>query len=417
MAGSTVITGGTYLLELSTGYDSSAFYLDDSTLNGTAVLDGDGTDYVDITPVVQNIGISRGRHKPLDVFGPGTMSVSISVPNSNRAYDPLNTSSAYYNQLTEQPGLAPLRQIRLSRNGEYLFTGRVTTYNQQYNMGGLTSYQIFAADDIYVLSQGSLPATATSSQTSSARITAVLTAAAYTGTTSLTASPTATLGAYNIASGTNVNAYLNRIQQAEQGRIFCSRTNVLTAQPRIGTTLAAPTVTFNDTNTATPYDNIVVEFDQQSVINNSNITIESGGTLQNASDADSISQYFKQTEAITDSLLSSDAQAATLASYLLYPIPKPRFTNVSTTFASLTDAQKNTLAPIEIGQTVTITKSFTSGTPTAVTQDLAIEGIDHVIDMNTGHRMSLWTSPTIILNDFILDDVTFGVLSTTNALA
>ena len=284
-------------------------------------------------------------------------------------------------------------------------------------MGGLTSYQIFAADDIYVLSQGSLPSTATSSQTSSARITAVLTAAAYTGTTSLTASPTATLGAYTIASGTNVNAYLNRIQQAEQGRIFCSRTNVLTAQPRIGTTLAAPTVTFNDTNTATPYDNIVVEFDQQSVINNSNITIESGGTLQNASDADSISQYFKQTEAITDSLLSSDAQAATLASYLLYPIPKPRFTNVSTTFASLTDAQKTALAPIEIGQTITITKSFTSGTPTAVTQDLSVEGIDHVIDMNTGHRMSLWTSPTVILNDFILDDITFGVLSTTNALA
>jgi len=29
----------------------------------------------------------------------------------------------------------------------------------------------------------------------------------------------------------------------------------------------------------------------------------------------------------------------------------------------------------------------------------------------------LWTSPTIILNDFILDDITFGVLSTTNALA
>jgi len=415
MAGSTVITGGTYLLELSTGYDSSAFYLDDSTLDGTAVLDGDGTDYVDITPVVQNIGISRGRHKPLDVFGPGTMSVSISVPNTNRAYDPLNTSSAYYNQLTEQPGLAPLRQIRLSRNGEYLFTGRVTTYNQQYTMAGLTSYQIHAADDIYVLSQGFLPATATSVETSSARITSVLTAAAYTGTKSLTASPIATLGAYSIPSGTNVNAYLNRIQQAEQGRIFCSRTNVLTAQPRIGTTLDAPTVIFNDTNTATPYDNIVVEFDQQSVINNSNITIE-GGTLQNASDTDSISQYFKQTEAITDSLLSSDAQAATLASYLLYPIPKPRFTNVSTTFASLTDAQKNTLAPIEIGQVVTVTKSFASGTPTAVTQDLTVEGIDHVIDMNTGHRMSLWTSPTVILSDLILDDITYGIINSTNAL-
>jgi hypothetical protein len=416
MAGVSVITGGTYLLELSTGYDSSAFYLDDSTLNGTAVLDGDGVDFVEITDVVQSISIQRGRHKPLDVFGPGTMSVSINIPNTNRNYDPFNTSSPYYNTFTEQPGLAPLRQIRLSRNGAYLFTGRVTTYNQQYNMAGLTSYQINAADDIYVLSQGSLPQTATSVQTSSARITSVLSAAGYTGTTSLTASPITTLGAYTIPSGTNVNAYLNRIQQAEQGRIFCSKTNVLTAQPRTGTTLAAPTATFNDTGTATPYDNIIVEFDQQSVINNSNITIESGGTLQNANNTGSIAEYFTQTEAITDSLLSSDAQAATLASYLLYPTPKPRFTNVSTTFASLTDAQKTALAPIEIGDTVQATKTFASGTPLAITQDLSVEGIDHVIDMNTGHRMTLWTSSTIVLNDLILDDITFGIINSTNAL-
>ena len=75
MPGANVITGGTYLLELSSGYDSSAFYLDDSLLDGPAVLDGDGEDYNDITDVVQQITISRGRHKPLDVFGPGTMAV------------------------------------------------------------------------------------------------------------------------------------------------------------------------------------------------------------------------------------------------------------------------------------------------------------------------------------------------------
>jgi hypothetical protein len=416
MPGANVITGGTYLLELSSGYDSSAFYLDDSLLDGPAVLDGDGDDYNDITDVAQQITISRGRHKPLDVFGPGTMAVSISVPVGNRAYDPFNTSSVYYNTFTEQPGLAPLRPIRLSRNGEYLFTGVVTTFNQTYNMAGLTTYSIFAADNTYVLAQGFLPETVTTSQTSSARITAVLSAATYTGATSLTASPTATLGAYTIPNGTNVNAYINRIQQAEQGRIFCDRANVLTAQQRVGTTLDAATATFDDTGTAIPYDSIFVEFDQQSVVNNADVTIESGGTLQNASNAASISQYFTQTESITDSLLSTDGQAATLASYLLYPNPRPRFTSVSTTFASLTDEQKTALAPIEIGDTVSVTKTFPSGTPLSVNQDLSVEGIDHVIDMNTGHRMTLWTSPTTILDQFILDDITFGVLSTTNAL-
>ena len=80
-------------MELSTGYDSSAFYLDDSLLDGPDVLDGDGVDFVEITDVVQQISIQRGRHKPLDVFGPGTMSVSINIPNTHRDYDPFNTSS------------------------------------------------------------------------------------------------------------------------------------------------------------------------------------------------------------------------------------------------------------------------------------------------------------------------------------
>jgi hypothetical protein len=59
MTGSAVITGGDYLLELSTGYDSSAFYLDDSLLDGPDVLDGDGIDFIDITPVVQTIRLTR----------------------------------------------------------------------------------------------------------------------------------------------------------------------------------------------------------------------------------------------------------------------------------------------------------------------------------------------------------------------
>ena len=56
MAGATVITGGTYLLELSSGYDGEAFYLDQSQLDGPDVLDGDGEDFNDITDVAQANG-------------------------------------------------------------------------------------------------------------------------------------------------------------------------------------------------------------------------------------------------------------------------------------------------------------------------------------------------------------------------
>jgi hypothetical protein len=412
----TLVTGGSYLLELGTGFDAQAFELDVSQLNGTQVLDGDGEDFQDITEYVQNINISRGRKQVLDAFGAGTMIVSMDQNNNNRELDAFNTSSIYYNTSTDQPGLGPLRPIRLSRDGEYLFVGKVTSYRQQYILGGLTQYTVACADDIYTLAQAELPETATSQQTSSARLSAVLALIPYTGTTSLTGTPTATLGAYDIAQDTNANEYVNRINQAEQGRIFCDREGTLVFQPRIGQTLEPVTVTFNDTGTGTKYDNLGVEFDQQAIINSATVTLETGGTPQTSTDSASISEYFKQSLSISDSLLSSNAQALTLSNYLLDPIPEPRFTSMSSTFAALTDAQKDALAIMDIGGSITLTKTFPNGTPLAVTQALAIEGIDHSINVASGHRVTLYSSQTVVLNAFQLDDITYGVMDSLNAL-
>ena len=105
----TLVTGGSYLLELGTGFDAQAFVLDVSELNGTQVLDGDGEDFQDITEYVQNIDIQRGRKQVLDAFGAGTMFVNMQQPNNDRELDAFNTSSIYYNTSTDQPGLGPLR--------------------------------------------------------------------------------------------------------------------------------------------------------------------------------------------------------------------------------------------------------------------------------------------------------------------
>ena len=413
----TLVTGGSYLLELGTGFDAEAFVLDESLLDGPDVLDGDGEDFQDITEYVDNITITRGRKQPEDAFGAGQMFVSMFTEVADRVLDPFNTSSIYYNTSTDQPGLGPLRPIRLSREGEYLFVGKVISYQQNYVLGGLTRYGVAAADDIYTLAQAVLPETTPAVQTSAARLSTVLALIPYTGTTSITASPTATLGDFVIAEGTNANEYVNRINQAEQGRIFVDREGVLVMQPRIGNTLDPATVTYNDIGTQTKYDVLGVEFDQQAIINQATVQIEVGGTAQTASDAASITEYFTQALAITDSLLSSDAQALTLADYLLDGTPTPRFTSISTTFASLSTPQKNSLAPIDIGEVVQITKTFTTGTPLAITQDLAVEGVDHDINVSTGHRVTIYTSQTTVLNDLILDDITYGTLDTNNGLS
>ena len=413
----TLVTGGSYLLELGTGFDAEAFILDQSELDGPQVLDGNGEDFQDITTFANNINITRGRRQVVDAFGAGQMVVSMQQTNNDRALDPFNTASIYYNTSTDQPGLGPLRPIRLSRDGEYLFVGKVVSYAQQYVLGGQTQYTVSCADDIYTLAQAALPETVTTEQTSSARLSAMLALIPYTGPTDITASPVATLGAFTIAEGSNANQYANRIQDAEQGRIFIDRAGTLVFQNRIGETLEPTSVEFSDTGVDTKYDVLGVEFDQQAVINSATVEIESGGAPQSATNAASIAEYFVQSASILDSLLSSNAQALTLADYLLDPIPAPRFTSMSSTFAALTDLQKDALAIIDIGDTVSLTKSFTSGTPLAVTQALAVEGVDHDINVASGHRVTLYTSNTIVLNAFILDDITYGVLSTNNAIS
>jgi hypothetical protein len=317
----TLVTGGSYLLEIGAGFDEDAFILDTSLLDGPNVLDGDGEEFYDITDKVTNIRVSRGRRQPIDAFGAGTMIVAMQQTENDRSLDPFNTSSPFFNTDENQPGLGPLRPIRLSREGEFLFVGKVTGYQQQYVLGGLTQYVVSAADNIYTLAQAALAATVTSVETSAARLSTVLALIPYSGATNITAAPVATLGDFTIIEGTNANEYVNRIQQAEQGRIFCDRANTLTMQPRIGTTLDAPTATFNDTGTAIPYDGVGVEYDQQLVINTAIVEIESGGTPQVAIDATSIAEYFVQSIAITDSLLSANAGAATLAGYLLEGTP------------------------------------------------------------------------------------------------
>jgi len=237
-------------------------------------------------------------------------------------------------------------------------------------------------------------------------------AVAWPGTTDITAG-TATLGAYPIAADTNASGYVQQIVDAEQGRLFMSRAGELTYQPRIGTTLAAVSATFSDAGSDIPFNDITIEFDQNNVVNKASVTVE-GGTVQVANDATSQGLYFIQAVAQSNSLLSTNAQALTLADYLLEPDPVPRYTSVGVNFALLSNAQRTALAAIEIGDTIQITKAMLVGG--SITQDLAVEGIEATITVSGGHTVTFFTSSQVVLNTFILGDIAYGTLSTNNAL-
>ena len=176
-------------------------------------------------------------------------------------------------------------------------------------------------------------------------------------------------------------------------------------------------VEFDDTNTATPFDNVGITFEADQVVNR--VYLQGlNGTSSTDSDTASIATYFIQTESITNSLLHDATQISDAAAYLLDPEPQARYTDVSTSFASLTTAQRDAVAIVDVGDTISISKTFPSGTgTTSLAQYLAVEGVEHSIDYSTGHRITFYTSPTTVLYPLVLTDPIYGQLDSTNALA
>jgi len=105
------------------------------------------------------------------------------------------------------------------------------------------------------------------------------------------------------------------------------------------------------------------------------------------------------------------------AAYLLNGQPEARYTDVGTYFAALTTAQRDAVAIVDIGETITIEKTFTtSNGPVSLAQELSVEGVEHAIDFGSGHRVTLFTAPTTIVYELVLNDAVFGTIDAENVL-
>ena len=428
MPGTAVVDSGNYDLKIATGFQVDAFVLDDALKgvldNTTYVLDGT-TEFADVMDSVTTITVRRGRRDVGDQFSAGTM--TFTIQDVTGVFNPFDQNSPFWDTPQAKPGLAQLRVVQLIRYSatnvpESLFSGYVVNYDYNFALGGLDTVTVYCADQFYLLAQTYLDQLNVTAETSGERIETVLDLPEVdfpAGSRAISAG-TVNLGhdsAYTVPAGTNVLQYLTQINEtAEFGRLFMSRAGVLTFQDRIGNTLSAPAAEFKDDGTEYKYDGVGISFEADSVINRSVVTALDGDTYT-ATDATSIATYFIQTSSITNSLLHEAAAIQAAAEYLLNPEPEPRFTSVATKFLMLTTAQKDTLATIDIGDTISVEKTFPTGnTTTQLAQELSVEGIEHYLDFSTGHRVLYSTAPTTIVYELILDDAVYGTIDTTNVL-
>jgi hypothetical protein len=426
MPGSAIVQAGNYSLLIDTGYDVGSFQLDSDIkglLDGVYPL-GPTTDFADVTDSVTQISVRRGRQDIGDQFSAGTMTFTIN--DVDGIFNPFDDTSPFYNTPEALPGLSPLRAVELIRydianNPEYLYRGKIVNYDYNFALDGIDSVTVYCSDNFYLLSQTYMDELNVGVETSGQRIETVLSLPEVdypTGAARNINVGTVDLGhdaAYTVPSGTNVLNYLSQINEtAEFGRLFMSRAGVLTFTPRVSTTLSGSVADFHDDGTEIPFDNLGITFEADSVTNRT-LVQNLGEAVATADDLASQALFFIQTNSITNSLLD-DTELATAATYLLDPYPEARYNSVETVFGALTNAQRDTVAVIDISDTISIEKTFVTGaTTTVLAQELSVEGIEHEITL-TGHRVRLFTSPTTIVFELVLDDAQYGTIDTTNVL-
>jgi hypothetical protein len=421
----TIVQSGEYDLLIDTGFDYVSFRLDDPD---RGVLDqnvlGPSTSYASVIDGATAISVFRGRR---DIGDQGILAgtMSFELLDTTGIFNPFDDQGPYFDPDNEEAGLAPLRRVILSRENEVLFKGFITSYSYSFELGNLDRVSVNCADEFYILAQTYLSEWNVTEQLSSDRVTDLLDLPEVdfpalernisTGTVTLGGT-----GAYTVDEGTSVANYAAQIQQAEQGRIFIDRNGNFTFQPRIGNTLSAPVIDFHDNGDAgtAGFDQLGIAFDADQVVNRATVQIlHSPSTPQVAEDLDSQAKYLIQTTAISGSLLHDNASALELAEYLLVPNPEPRFTNVSVGFVSLSEAQRDLAAVVDIGDTITIQKTIQVGAGTQeLAQELAIEGVQHQINVLNGHRVTFFTSPTTVVYELILDDPIHGQIDALNVL-
>ena len=415
----SVIESGDYELFIDTGFLVNSFRLDNATagvLNNTEFVLTGTTEFAPMLQYSTNVNIRRGRRDVGDQFSAGTMSFNLNDSLAGGTLNPLYSSSPYVDP-NQEFTLAPLRKVSFGRYNSVntfieLFRGQIVNYDYSYQLGQQNIVTVYCADDFYLLAQTALAEFNVTEQLSSARLSAVLDLpeVAYPALSRDIETGTQTLGgaaAYTVPEGTNVKAYIDQIQAAEQGRIFLSRTGDFTAQPRVGQTLSGSVADFHDDGTNIPYNSLGIIFNADLIVNRASIQHLGATSPEIADDMASQTKYLIQNVSITNSLLHNDAAALDLANYLLVGEPEATFNAVQTDYLMLTTAQRETLALVDIGDTITITNTITGG---QVAQELAVEGIEISVNVNNGHRVTFYTSATVIVYQFILNDPIYGKL-------
>jgi hypothetical protein len=396
--------------DLSAGGNGDFFTLDDPVKGqlDDAPFGLAGDILQDVTENVRSVSVRRGRSRALERYQAGAATVDLD--NSQRKFDPAaGTAITPYGA-----SMRPRKAVTIETAGVPIFTGVVDDWDLAYSLNGDHIASVKVTDGFVFLANQEIQPHTTTAQSTGARINAILDRSeiAWPAGKRAIDDGLATLQADAIGGTAdpkpvNALAYLQKVDEAEQGALFIGANGALTFRDRSALQVLTD-VKFADDGTGLPFSNISAMYGSEELRNRISVARLNGGTAT-AEDADSIDAYGAIDFDIRDSLLADDAQAQDLADAILvrYSEPLLRVDSIEVVLNSLETAQISQVLSLELGSLVRVLYT-PSGIGDAIDQFVRLDSIEHRIDPGV-HRVVLSFSegqaPALVL-----DDTEFGVL-------
>jgi hypothetical protein len=326
---------------------------------------------------------------------------------SNLVYGIPGTGSPYF------PSVKPRKEMQITLDGGAVFTGLVEDWDYQFSLNNDSTATVRGADGFTRLAQTLINPLSVPAETSGERVERVLdlTEVGWPAGSRAIDTGAATLGAQDIGGTSdpqpvNTLQYLQQVESAEPGALFIDGAGVLRFRSR-ATAQTLTGVTFSDTGDI-PFVDVSIDYGVDNVRNQ--VTINRvGGSLITVTSQPSVDEYGVIAYQLQDSLLSSDEQAETLATWIVqeYAEPKIRIDRITVDVGMLTISQRSEVFSLDLGDVVRVT--FTpQGVGLPIDRYLTVDALEHSITPSD-HRMTLDLSDAS--PGFVLDSPAFGVLN------
>lgn len=399
------------VINFSTGPAFAQAMILDTGILDTNVLADSAAVIVDVSNVVDSVQTMRGRNPQTDQFQTGTL--TLRIVDQNGDFNPQNPSSPYYGLLD------PMRKVQITATyGSVtysIFSGFITSYSTTTPQNALdVVYTTITAVDAFRLAQNAQISTVTGAsagELSGTRINEILDEISWpasmrdvdAGLTTLQADP---------GTPRTALAAMQTVTISEYGALYVDASGSFVFQDRSVTTASiagTPTV-FNDNGTNIGYFNAVWRLDDTLIYNDASIT-RTGGTAQIAQDAASIAKYFVHSYNQQNLLMQTDAEALDYAQAYVASRKDTSIRCDAITLDLYTDNYNaGIIAALDLDFFDPITITTNQPGSSTLTKTLQIFGVAMTITPNSWKTTFTTLEP--IIDGFILDSATYGVLDT-----